>query len=251
MRSPLDDDSPSGRLLSTMPISSATLTPPCNTVRPSTKDSGIPSRTEPNTMASGEPDACAPSASLRSPAPFRSSSQLPTVKVAAPISVNRPTCATSVCLRASSISSNEIEPIKRPAPSAITTAMSFGLGVATYAISAPTSSAEAATAPHKNASIMAGHRTVGYREAADPWHTTCRLVDPDSVCGTSSSDPNGKAKPWHHEGCVKSARSLSVANAHRDAYDATVEGPRPRPLSRSIRCCWTPSSRCRNFVRGT
>ena len=47
MRSPLDDDRPSGRLLSTTPTSSATLTPPCSTVRPSTKDSGMPSRTEP------------------------------------------------------------------------------------------------------------------------------------------------------------------------------------------------------------
>ena len=119
-------------------------------------------------MASGEPDSCAPSASLRSPAPFLSSTQLPRVKVAAPISVNSPTRATSACLRASSISSNEIDPIKRPAPSAITTAMSFGLGVTTYAISAPTSNAEAATPPHRNASIMARHRMVGCWEAADP-----------------------------------------------------------------------------------
>ena len=121
MRSPLDDDSPSGRLLSTTPISSATLTPPCNTVSPRTKDSGIPSRTEPNTMASPEPDACAPEASLRSPPPFRSSNRLPAPKAAAPINVNRPTFATSACLRASSINSNEIDPINRPAPSAITT----------------------------------------------------------------------------------------------------------------------------------
>ena len=91
----------------------------------------MPSRTEPNTIASGEPDACAPSASLRSPPPCRSSNRSPSVNVAAPINVNRPTRATSACLRASSISSNEIDPIRRPAPNAITTAMSFGLGVAT------------------------------------------------------------------------------------------------------------------------
>ncbi len=49
----LDDGSPSGRLLSTMPTSSATLTPACGTVRPSTNDSGIPSRIESNTMPAG------------------------------------------------------------------------------------------------------------------------------------------------------------------------------------------------------
>ena len=63
------------------------LTWPCSTVRPSTKDSGTPSRTEPNTIASGEPSACAPSASLRSPPPWRSMYQSPTVNAAAPISV--------------------------------------------------------------------------------------------------------------------------------------------------------------------
>src|SRR4051794_16414300 len=47
VRKPLDDDMPSGRLLSTMAPSRATLTPPCSTVRPSTNDPGIPSTTEP------------------------------------------------------------------------------------------------------------------------------------------------------------------------------------------------------------
>jgi hypothetical protein len=166
MRSPLDDDSPSGRLLSTTPTSRATLTPPCSTVRPSTKDSGTPSRTEPNTIASGAPDACAPSESLRSPAPRRSSHQLPRVKVAAPTNVNSPTRATSVVSRASSTNSNATDPIKRPAPNAITTAMTFGLGLAPYATSAPTRSAEAPTAPQKNASITAGDSTVGAKALA-------------------------------------------------------------------------------------
>ena len=65
------------------------------------------------------------------------------MNVAAPIRVYSPTAATSVVFTASSMSSNEIDPISRPAPSAITMAMNFGLGVATYAISAPTSSADA------------------------------------------------------------------------------------------------------------
>jgi hypothetical protein len=38
---------PSGRLDRTTPASCDTLTPPWRTVRPSTNDSGIPSRTEP------------------------------------------------------------------------------------------------------------------------------------------------------------------------------------------------------------
>ena len=83
--------------------------------------------------------------------------------------------------RASSISSNEIDPIKRPAPSAITTAMSFTLGVATYATSAPTSSAEAPTAPQKKASIMAEHRTVDYRNAAERRSPTLRSLQGDDV----------------------------------------------------------------------
>ena len=69
MRSPLEDDIPSGRLLRSTPTSKATLTPPCSTVSPRTKDSGMPSRIEPNTIASAEPDACDPSESLRSPPP--------------------------------------------------------------------------------------------------------------------------------------------------------------------------------------
>ncbi len=52
------------------------------------------------------------------------------------------------------MSSNEMDPISSPAPNAMTTAMSFGLGVATYAINAPTRSADAASAPQKNASNM-------------------------------------------------------------------------------------------------
>jgi len=60
-----------------------------------------------------------------------SSTQLPKVKVAAPIRVNSPTRATSVVSRASSISSKATDPINRPAPRAMTTAMTFGLGVAT------------------------------------------------------------------------------------------------------------------------
>ena len=54
------------------------------------------------------------------------------------------------------MSSKATEPIRRPAPSAMTMAMNFRLGEATYATTAPMSSAEAPTAPQKNASPIAG-----------------------------------------------------------------------------------------------
>src|SRR4051812_39861568 len=54
--SPADEDIPSGRLERSTPARNDTLTPPCSTVRPSTKDSGMPSSTEPRTIASGAPE---------------------------------------------------------------------------------------------------------------------------------------------------------------------------------------------------
>ena len=119
---------PSGRLDSATAASRDTLTPPWRTVRPSTNDSGMPSRTEPSTMARGDPSAWAPVASLRSPPPRRSSSQSPTVKTAAPPRTIAATQATAWYLRASSISSKDTEPISRPVPSAITTAMTPRVG---------------------------------------------------------------------------------------------------------------------------
>ncbi|MFF5294590.1 hypothetical protein [Paractinoplanes globisporus] len=92
-RRPLLDDMPSGRLDSRTPTGSDTLTPPCSTVRPSTNDSGMPSRIEPSTIAIAEPPARAPSGSLRSPAPRRVSSQSPAAKTTAPTSTSRPTQA--------------------------------------------------------------------------------------------------------------------------------------------------------------
>src|SRR4029450_2229666 len=49
--SPLEDDMPSGRLDRATPASRDTLPPPWSTVRPSTNDSGMPSRTDPSTIA--------------------------------------------------------------------------------------------------------------------------------------------------------------------------------------------------------
>ena len=97
-------------------------------MRPSTNDSGTPSGTEPSTIASGDPSACAPVASLRSPPPWRLSSQSPTVKTAAPTRTSRATQATVRVLSASSMSSKETDPISRPVPSAITTAITPRLG---------------------------------------------------------------------------------------------------------------------------
>jgi len=79
-------------------------------------------------MASGEPSAWAPPASLRSPPPRRVSSQSPTVKTAAPTRTDRATQATVRVLRASSISSKDTEPISSPVPRAITTAITWRLG---------------------------------------------------------------------------------------------------------------------------
>src|SRR3954451_14281099 len=152
-RSPLDDDSPSGRLLRRTPTSNAMLTLPCRTVSPSTNDSGTPSSTDPSTMASGLPHSWAPSESFRSPAPRRSSHQSPTVKAPAPNNVDSPTRATVSVTTASSTSSNATDPMRRPAPSAMTTAITFGFGVPAYAMSAPTSNADAPRAPQKKASI--------------------------------------------------------------------------------------------------
>jgi hypothetical protein len=126
--SPLEDDMPSGRLDRATPASRGTLTPPWSTVRPSTNDSGMPSRTDPSTIAMAEPSACSPVGSLRSPPPRRLRIQLPTVKVAAPTRTSRATQATAWCSRASSTSSKETEPISRPVPTAITTAITCRLG---------------------------------------------------------------------------------------------------------------------------
>jgi hypothetical protein len=119
---------PSGRLDRATPASRDTLTPPWRTVRPSTNDSGMPSRTDPSTIASALPSACSPVGSLRSPPPRRLRTQLPTVKVAAPTSTSRATQATAWCSRASSTSSKETEPISSPVPSAMITAMTWRLG---------------------------------------------------------------------------------------------------------------------------
>jgi hypothetical protein len=56
---------PSGRLESAMPTKSARLTPPWRTVRPSTNDSGMPSKTDPRTIAKGAASDWAPVGSLR------------------------------------------------------------------------------------------------------------------------------------------------------------------------------------------
>ena len=73
-------------------------------------------------------------------------------KTAPPTNTISPTQPTVWVLSASSMSSKETEPISRPVPRAITAAMTPRLGANTYAIRAPISSAEAPSAPHKNAS---------------------------------------------------------------------------------------------------
>jgi hypothetical protein len=119
---------PSGRLDSSTPASRDTLTPPWRTVRPSTNDSGMPSRTEPSTMASGDPSLWVPVASLRPPPPPRVSSQSPTAKTAAPTRTENDTQNTVWVSSASSISSKATDPISSPVPRAITTAITRRLG---------------------------------------------------------------------------------------------------------------------------
>jgi hypothetical protein len=77
------------------------------------------------------------------------------VNAAAPSNVNKPTRPTSAVCNASSISSKDTDPISRPAPRAMTNAMSFGLGVDRKATRAPMRRADAANAPQKNASSTA------------------------------------------------------------------------------------------------
>lgn len=115
----------SGRLENTIPASSATLTCPWSTVRPSTNDSGMPSSTEPSMMASGDP---APPASLPPSPPPGLSIQSPAVNTAAPVSTSRPTAPTDRVLSASSMSPNETEPSSRPVPSAMTRPISARTG---------------------------------------------------------------------------------------------------------------------------
>ena len=74
-------------------------------------------------MASGDPSACAPSMSLRSPPPRRVSSQSPTVKVAEPTRTSAATEATVWVSSASSTSSKATDPISSPVPRAMTTAI--------------------------------------------------------------------------------------------------------------------------------
>ncbi len=119
---------PSGRFVRRMPPSSGRLTPPWSTVRPSTNDSGMPSRIEPSTMAWGEPSPCLPVGSFRFAPPRRSRSQSPAAKAAAPTSRSRATHASDCVSSASSINSNDTEPISRPVPSAITTAINLRPG---------------------------------------------------------------------------------------------------------------------------
>ena len=161
---PLEDDMPSGRLDSKTPASSDKLTPPSNTVRPRTNDSGMPSNTEPSTIANGAPAACAPDGSLRSPPPRRSSSQSPSVKTAAPARTSNATQPTVRVFNASSMSSKDTEPISSPVPSAITTAITDRLGASRYAISTPTSSAEAPMLPSRT--LQSSDRRISDRSSA-------------------------------------------------------------------------------------
>ena len=75
-----------------------------------------------------EPSCWEPSESLRPPPPERLIHQFPAVNVSAPTSVSAPTTATSACSMASSMSSNETEPINTPVPSAMMIANTSRLG---------------------------------------------------------------------------------------------------------------------------
>jgi hypothetical protein len=110
---------------------------------------------EPRTIASGDPSACFPVGSLRSEAPRRSSSQSPSEKTIAPTRTTSETQPTVLVLSASSTSSNETDPISRPVPRAITTAITRRPGANKYETSAPRRSVDAASAAQKNASIIA------------------------------------------------------------------------------------------------
>ena len=82
---PLVAEIDSGRLeMKTAARYAAPTAPPSKIVRPITIDSGTPSSTLPSTMASAEPLAWSPPASLRSPPPRRSISQSPPAKTAQP-----------------------------------------------------------------------------------------------------------------------------------------------------------------------
>ena len=100
MRSPLDDDIPSGRLLRSTPTSNATLTPPCEYCE--SENEGLWYAVEDRAEHDRERRA-GTLASLRNPCGQRrlrrSSHQSPMVKAAAPTSVNRPTSKTSVDLQ--------------------------------------------------------------------------------------------------------------------------------------------------------
>jgi hypothetical protein len=91
---------------------------------------------------------------LRSEAPRRSSNESPSEKTIAPTRTRSETQATVLVLSASSTSSNETDPIKRPVPSAITTAIRRRPGARRYETSAPTRSADAPSAPQTNASTI-------------------------------------------------------------------------------------------------
>ena len=114
----------------------------------------MPSSTEPSTIASGDPSACAPDGSFRLPPPPRASSQSPTAKTAPPTKTSSATQATVRVFSASSLSSNETEPIRSPVPRAITTAITRRPGASRYATRAPINSAEAPSAPQPKASNM-------------------------------------------------------------------------------------------------
>ena len=116
-------------------------------------------------MAIGEPSFWAPDGSFRSPPPFRESSQSPTAKTAPPTNTRSPTQPTVWVLSASSMSSKETEPISRPVPRAITAAITPRLGANRYAISAPTNSVKAPSAPHKKASNMGSPHEVAAVES--------------------------------------------------------------------------------------
>ena len=111
-----------------MPAKSEALTPPWSTVRPSTNDSGMPSRTEPSTIACGDPSACEPVGSFRADPPRRASNQSPRVNTPAPARTKVATHTTSLDAIASSTNSKETEPISTPVPTAITTAIRARLG---------------------------------------------------------------------------------------------------------------------------
>ena len=127
----------------------AALTLPSTTiVRPSTSDSGTPSRTVPRTIASGEPSAWRPPECLRSPPPMRSISRSPAQNVTDP--ANRP---SATLLRppslshASCTSSKATALMSTPLPKAMTSPSVRSPMLQRSATAPPTMRVEAARKP--------------------------------------------------------------------------------------------------------